>query len=207
MVHQKWSGRLDSNQRPHAPQACALPGCATSRVPDLVSCQRTNVKRLLRASLRLLLEQRQQFAQFRRQLFQTLSLFRGAWTNASRITRRRYGLKKFAFTKLRLLCLRLSIVLATDDLQLPTAAKFVIEPLLRPRDRVLVFVKQFLDTQRHLDVAFAIDTLARTILLRREHRKLRFPVAQHVRLHSRQLANLTDFEEQLFGYDYRGTTH
>ena len=28
---QKWSGRLDSNQRPHAPQACALPGCATSR--------------------------------------------------------------------------------------------------------------------------------------------------------------------------------
>src|SRR5580698_3112159 len=28
---QKWSGRLDLNQRPHAPQACALPGCATSR--------------------------------------------------------------------------------------------------------------------------------------------------------------------------------
>src|ERR671919_522125 len=25
------SGRLDLNQRPHAPQACALPGCATSR--------------------------------------------------------------------------------------------------------------------------------------------------------------------------------
>ncbi len=29
----RWSGRLDLNQRPHAPQACALPGCATSR-PD-----------------------------------------------------------------------------------------------------------------------------------------------------------------------------
>jgi hypothetical protein len=28
----KWSGRLDLNQRPHAPQACALPGCATSRL-------------------------------------------------------------------------------------------------------------------------------------------------------------------------------
>jgi hypothetical protein len=26
-----WSGRLDSNQRPHPPQGCALPGCATSR--------------------------------------------------------------------------------------------------------------------------------------------------------------------------------
>ncbi len=30
---EKWSGRLDLNQRPHAPQACALPGCATSRLP------------------------------------------------------------------------------------------------------------------------------------------------------------------------------
>jgi site-specific DNA recombinase len=29
--NEEWSGRLDLNQRPHAPQACALPGCATSR--------------------------------------------------------------------------------------------------------------------------------------------------------------------------------
>src|SRR5262249_860423 len=29
---------------PHAPQACALPGCATSRLPDLLSCQRAKVK-------------------------------------------------------------------------------------------------------------------------------------------------------------------
>src|SRR5438309_5159322 len=28
-----WSGRPDLNRRPHAPQACALPGCATPR-PD-----------------------------------------------------------------------------------------------------------------------------------------------------------------------------
>lgn len=27
----EWSGRADLNRRPHAPQACALPGCATSR--------------------------------------------------------------------------------------------------------------------------------------------------------------------------------
>src|SRR6201987_1789937 len=33
----KWSGRLDLNQRPHAPQACALPGCATSRRPAPIS--------------------------------------------------------------------------------------------------------------------------------------------------------------------------
>ena len=29
-----WSGRLDSNQRPLAPHANALPGCATSRIPE-----------------------------------------------------------------------------------------------------------------------------------------------------------------------------
>src|ERR1700744_6218462 len=33
----EWSGRLDLNQRPHAPQACALPGCATSRRPEAIS--------------------------------------------------------------------------------------------------------------------------------------------------------------------------
>ena len=30
-VRENWSGRLDSNQRPSAPKADALPGCATSR--------------------------------------------------------------------------------------------------------------------------------------------------------------------------------
>src|SRR5262245_13314772 len=28
---QEWSGRPDLNRGPHAPQACALPGCATPR--------------------------------------------------------------------------------------------------------------------------------------------------------------------------------
>ena len=31
IVSGRWSERLDLNQRPHAPQACALPGCATLR--------------------------------------------------------------------------------------------------------------------------------------------------------------------------------
>jgi hypothetical protein len=34
-LQKKWSGRADLNRRPHAPQACALPGCATSR-PDRI---------------------------------------------------------------------------------------------------------------------------------------------------------------------------
>lgn len=30
-----WSGRQDSNLRPHGPKPCALPGCATPRVPPV----------------------------------------------------------------------------------------------------------------------------------------------------------------------------
>src|SRR5439155_22683236 len=33
---EKWSGRLDSNQRPPAPKAGALPGCATPRLPSIL---------------------------------------------------------------------------------------------------------------------------------------------------------------------------
>ena len=33
---EEWSGRQDLNLRPHAPQACALPGCATSRPTEVI---------------------------------------------------------------------------------------------------------------------------------------------------------------------------
>src|SRR2546423_5719402 len=93
MVDKKWSGRLDSNQRPHAPQACALPGCATSRLPDLLSCQRTKVKRAaedssFRSPFAFLLEQRQQFAELSGELFQSLSLFGSARRHRARTSRR-----------------------------------------------------------------------------------------------------------------------
>ena len=48
----KWSGRPDLNRGPHAPQACALPGCATPR-PHLLSNSR----------LSLAFQQRQETAQ------------------------------------------------------------------------------------------------------------------------------------------------
>lgn len=37
------SGRLDSNQRPLAPHANALPGCATSRGLQLLNAQRFSI--------------------------------------------------------------------------------------------------------------------------------------------------------------------
>jgi hypothetical protein len=53
----RWSGRLDSNQRPPAPKAGALPGCATPRlrnVPQLLN----PLKRLRQAAANPLLYQR-----------------------------------------------------------------------------------------------------------------------------------------------------
>src|SRR5215470_11317102 len=39
---EKWSGRPDSNRRPPAPKAGALPGCATSRGPILLGLRGSN---------------------------------------------------------------------------------------------------------------------------------------------------------------------
>jgi hypothetical protein len=51
-----WSGRRDSNSRPHAPQACALPGCATSRQIDLkYRCKAGFVKREAAISVLMIL--------------------------------------------------------------------------------------------------------------------------------------------------------
>jgi hypothetical protein len=100
---------------------------------------------------------------------------------------------------LLLLCGELRAHLGRDDLELAGAAEFVRELLLGAGDGVLVFVEQLLDAQDHLHVALAVGALAGAVLLRREHRELRFPVAQHVRLDARDLAHLSDLEEELFG--------
>ena len=42
---EKWSGRLDSNQRPPAPKAGALPGCATPRLSSSLSIPPARVTR------------------------------------------------------------------------------------------------------------------------------------------------------------------
>src|SRR5437870_2851415 len=67
MSEKEWSGRLDLNQRPHAPQACALPGCATSRPRQpLCGCSdmdRFAVTRDNGSRLSPLFEKRQESAQ------------------------------------------------------------------------------------------------------------------------------------------------
>src|ERR1700685_2524443 len=54
---EKWSGRLDLNQRPHPPQGCAIPGFATSRPIQ----KRSGLYSFIRLSLAF--EKRQESAQ------------------------------------------------------------------------------------------------------------------------------------------------
>src|SRR5262245_42095029 len=81
-----WSGRRDSNSRPHAPQACALPGCATSRQTVFSIAGKTALsnRRKLLDVIRLgggalfiaLVEQIQDLLKLLRNLLQRSSLFR-----------------------------------------------------------------------------------------------------------------------------------
>src|SRR5258708_38759850 len=51
---ERWSGRLDSNQRPPAPKAGALPGCATPRLCDQLFqfvCNSANARQLRAATV------------------------------------------------------------------------------------------------------------------------------------------------------------
>src|ERR1041385_4686163 len=221
VMFEKWSGRLDSNQRPHAPQACALPGCATSRLPEFTIVQRTNCqtcntkthrkqsrKRHKKHSLRLalrfvLLQQREQLPQLCRKLLQSLSLFRRCRRRTRNKARR--SCEAFSVGRRRL-TYYLTIFIAVQ-LQLPATTQLIRESLLRTGDRVLVLVKQLLDSQGHFHVALTVDTLPGAVLLRREHRKFRLPVAQDMRLHPREFANLADLEKKFLGYSYSRTTH
>src|SRR6185295_9057046 len=72
-----------------------------------------------------------------------------------------------------------------------------LEPLLRAGYREALLVEELLDPQDGLDVAPAVDALARRVLRGGEGRKLGFPVAEDVRLGVGDLAHLTDLEEKL----------
>src|SRR5687767_635022 len=125
---------------------------------------------LLRAAFVFLLEYREQFAQLRRYLFQPLSLFSRTSRNVVPIIRRR--LNRFN-SSVRMSSGFGSSLLVSINLQFSATAQLARQPFLRTGDRVLVFVKQLFNPQRHFDVALAIHTLPGAIFLRREHRKLR----------------------------------
>ncbi len=78
-------------------------------------------------------------------------------------------------------------------------AQLAREFLLRAGDCVLLIVKQFPDSQGHLDILSTISPLPGSIFLRRQHRKLGLPISEHVRLHTSEFAYLSNLEEKLLG--------
>ena len=64
----------------------------------------------------------------------------------------------------------------------------------RSFDREALFVKKVLDLEDQLNILTAIESLIRAALLRRNFRKLRFPITQYVRLDSCKPADIADAE-------------
>src|SRR6185369_6989324 len=93
----------------------------------------------------------------------------------------------------------------SHDLQSRTgpASDLLGELPLRTRDRELLVVEELADPEHDLEILAAINPLTGAILLRREHRELRFPIPQHVRLDANVVADLADLVEQLVGYYFR----
>src|SRR5438093_3769950 len=79
------------------------------------------------------------------------------------------------------------------------------KPPLGAFDRVALGVEQAADLEQHLDVLAAVEAVPCPRLAGPEDAELRFPVAQHVRLHPDQLRDLADLEVQLVGQ--RGAAH
>src|SRR5262245_35780094 len=89
------------------------------------------------------------------------------------------------------------------ELELVGAARLRDEPFLGAFQRQPLVVQQGLDALDELEIARAIQTLARRVLLRPEQLEFRFPVAKHVRGDGRDRLDLPDAVIKLFR-DFRG---
>src|SRR2546425_4257753 len=76
-------------------------------------------------------------------------------------------------------------------------AAVLLDLLASALDRVLLRVQQVLHQHDQLDLAPLVHTVAGTVLRGVQEPKLTLPIAQHVRLEVRQLADLADREEFL----------
>jgi thiamine-monophosphate kinase len=94
-----------------------------------------------------------------------------------------------------------------NDLQPRRFAEFYLQFLLRSCDRKHLVIKKFFYAERYLYVLSTIASLARTILLRGQHRKLGFPVSEHVRLHADKVTDLADLEIDFLRYYYSRASH
>src|SRR3977135_4482307 len=89
------------------------------------------------------------------------------------------------------------------ELELVGAARLADQPLLGAFEREPLLVQERLDALDQLEVARAIQTLARRILLGPKQLELRLPVAKDVGRDTGDRLHLTDTIVELFG-DFRG---
>ena len=137
-AREKWSGRLDLNQRPHAPQACALPGCATSRLA------------LPLVSVSLAFEKGQDSEQFLVQVEQKFAVrARGKLASVPV----RVGVERRAAAESPMVYRALRCVIA---------ATVFGKMFSGARDRESFFVEQALDLENGLDVLAAVEAVARS---------------------------------------------
>ena len=94
-----------------------------------------------------------------------------------------------------------------DDLKLCALADLRLKLLLGAGDSEHLVIEEFFDPECHLDIASAIAPLARAVLLRRQRRKLGFPVSEHMGLDPDQVADFADLKVDLFRYDYGRMWH
>src|SRR5262245_48537576 len=76
-------------------------------------------------------------------------------------------------------------------------ATFLLEALLRALQREPVLVEETLDAQDHLHVVLPVHALPRVVFPGSHELEFRFPVAQPVGWHAREVGALADSEEQL----------
>src|SRR2546422_8285353 len=166
---EEWSGRLDLNQRPPAPHAGALPGCATPRPRGVRWLGRTGTLGQQNGpgkwtgpagpcGLCVRLELPEQLAELTADLVEDEPAVRVAGGRDDR-----------------------HAVLALVEQAAP-----------RTGDGEAPLVEKLLDAHEELDLLGPVHPVTRAVLPRAQHAEAGLPVAQHVRLDAHQLAHLAD---------------
>src|SRR5258705_3660427 len=182
----KWSGRLDLNQRPPAPHAGALPGCATPR-PLYMGCSEPwNVGRTARA------RKSRHGGGGPHRGRKSSSPGGGVW----RSSRRRGAAPQLGREppqlRLHLVEHELAHRLAEAQLDLRLHAALLEQLLLRALDGEAARVQEVLAVHQGADLLGAIHAVPRPILARTQAPELRLPVAEDVRLDADELGDFAD---------------
>ena len=149
VLQKKWSGRLDSNQRPLAPHASALPDCATPR-PDSKPNRGAGVGATVASHLGELVDDL-----VGQQIAQLLQLLLHRYQHVARL--------RVAERNLHLL---------QDGIRIP---EVLLQLLARAVDRELLLVQQIPNDEDRLDVARTVAPVAGPVLLGAQRRETRSP--------------------------------